>query len=87
MSIESVDYVPVYVWNKGAGVKNRYELLNINEAMLEYESGDTAKISQSLYNTLKSELADIKKVLGEPITKKEKEEANTGENGNTIIDN
>ena len=87
MSIESVDYVPVYVWNKGVGVKNRYELLNINEAMLEYESGDTSKIRQSLYNTLKSELADIKKVLGEPITKKEKEEANTGENGNTIIDN
>ena len=27
MSIDSVDYVPVYVWNKGSGVKNRYELM------------------------------------------------------------
>ena len=66
-SIDSVDYVPVYVWNKGAGVKNRYELLDIRESMLEYESGDKSKISASLYNTLKKELADIEKVLGDPI--------------------
>ena len=67
MSIVSVDYIPVYVWVKGVNTKNRYELLDIKESMLEYESGDTSKISASLYNTLKKELADIEKVLGAPI--------------------
>lgn len=73
MSIDSVDYVPVYVWNKGAGVKNRYELLDIREEMTAYESGDTSKVNASLYNTLKNELADIVKVLGDPITKESME--------------
>ena len=74
MSIDSVDYVPVYVWNKGAGVKNRYELLDIREEMTAYESGDTSKINATLYKTLKSELADIVKVLGEPIDNTKKTE-------------
>lgn len=83
MSIDSIDYVPVYVWNKGSGVKNRYELLDIREAMLEYESGDTSKIGAGLYNTLKKELADIEKVLGEPIDNK-KVENNIEKNTNTL---
>ena len=77
MSIDSVDYVPVYVWNKGAGVKNRYELLDIREEMTAFENGDTSKINQNLYNTLKKELADIVKVLGDPITKESLEKQNT----------
>ena len=71
ITLDSADYVPVYVWNKGAGVKNRYELLDIRESMQEYESGDTSKINVTLYNTLKKELADIVEVLGEPIKKHE----------------
>lgn len=67
MSIDKIDYVPVYVWNKGAGVKNRYELLDIKESMQEYESGDTSKVSAKLYSTLKSELADVERALGDPI--------------------
>ena len=74
MSIDSVDYVPVYVWNKGAGAKNRYELLDIREEMAAYESGDTSRINSNLYNTLKSEQADIGRVLGNPISKAEIDE-------------
>ncbi len=67
ISIDKVDYVPVYVYDKGANVKNRYELIDIREAMLSYESGDTSKVGTGLYNTLKKERADIEKVLGDPI--------------------
>ena len=38
--------------------------------MNEYEEGK-GNISASLYNTLKNELADIEKVLGDPIKKTE----------------
>ena len=75
MSIDRIDYAPVYVWNKGAGVKNRYELLDIRESMQEYESGDTSKINATLYKTLKSELADVERALGEPINNKEEKES------------
>lgn len=86
ISIDKVDYVPVYVYDKGANVKNRYELIDIREAMLSYESGDTSKVGAGLYNTLKKELDDIEKVLGDPIDNKkieieEKETTNTIPNG------
>jgi len=84
MSIDSVDYVPVYVWNKGSGAKNRYELLDIRESMLEYESGDTSKIGAGLYNTLKKELADIEKVLGDPIDNTRNETQEDQKTTNTI---
>ena len=64
ISIDKIDYTPVYVYDKGASVKNRYELIDIREAMLSYESGDTSKVGAGLYNTLKKEIADIEKVLG-----------------------
>lgn len=76
--------MPVYVYDKGASVKNRYELIDIRTAMLSYESGDTSKIGTGLYNTLKKELADIEKVLGEPIDNNKIEEDNNQEMTNTI---
>ncbi len=81
ISIDSVDYVPVYCYDRGAGSANRYELIDIRSAITQYESGDTSKISSSLYNTLKKELENIESVLGEPITK----EAETSEETNTIV--
>lgn len=74
ISIDSVDYVPVYVYDRGAALSNRYVLIDIRSAIEEYESGDTSNISTSLYNTLKAELADIEKVLGEPIVKEADDE-------------
>ena len=43
--------------------------------MQEYESGDTSKINATLYKTLKSELADVERALGEPINNKEEKES------------
>lgn len=71
ISIDSVDYVPVYCYDRGGNGQNRYELLDIREEMLEYESGNKEKINDSLYGTLKSELKNIESVLGKPIKKEE----------------
>ena len=84
VTIDKIDYVPVYVYDKGAGVKNRYELIDIRTAMQAYESGDTSKVSKGLYNTLKKELADIEKVLGEPIDNNKVEVENNEEMTNTL---
>ncbi len=69
ISIDSVDYVPVYCYDRGAGKPNRYELIDIKSAISEYESGNTSKVNSSLYNTLKKELTNAESVLGEPLTK------------------
>ena len=66
ISIDSVDYIPVYCHDRGKGVQNRYVLLDVRTEMQDYEDGKK-NISQSLYNTLKLELQNTEKVLGEPI--------------------
>lgn len=67
ISIDSVDYTPVYCYDKGSGTTNRYELIDIRSAIAEYENGNTQNSSAKLYQTLKSELTNIENVLGEPI--------------------
>ena len=66
LSIDSVDYIPVYCFDRGKGVQNRYVLLDVRQEMQDFEDGK-GNISQSLYNTLKLELQNTEKVLGEPI--------------------
>ena len=66
-TIDSVDYTPIYMYNvyNGKALKN-FKILDIEEEIRKYESGDTA-IGSSLYNTLKSELEHVVKVMGEEI--------------------
>ncbi len=40
VSIEEVTYIPIYVNIKGAGEKDRYELLDLNEIIRSYEAGE-----------------------------------------------
>ena len=68
ITIDGVDYTPVYCYDKGTNIANRYELIDINTAINEYESGNKSQISANLYTTIKKELENIKKVLGDPIT-------------------
>lgn len=67
VTIDKVDYTPVYCYDKGNNIPNRYELIDIKSAINEYESGNKSNVNATLYNTLKKELADIEKVLGAPI--------------------
>lgn len=62
ISIDSFDYIPVYCYNKGTGAKNRYELIDLKKSISDYENG-TSSISSSLYNTFKSELQRIEKIM------------------------
>lgn len=62
ISIDSVDYIPVYCYNKGSGVKNRYELIDLKQSISSYEAGTTA-LSETLYSTLKKALNRIENVI------------------------
>lgn len=69
ITIDSIDYIPLYLYDKGVDSKSRtrYTLMDINQSIADYESGKNTSISKSLYNTLKDELATITKVMGNPI--------------------
>ena len=69
ISIDSVKYTPVYLYDKGSTSKSRtrYTLIDINQAIKDYESGKDNSISKSLYNTLKDELNNITKTVGNEI--------------------
>lgn len=62
ISIDNVDYIPVYCYNKGNGVKNRYELIDLKQSLSDYENGNSS-ISSSLYTTFKIELQRIEKIV------------------------
>lgn len=68
ISIDSVNYVPIYLYDKGANSKarTRYTLMDVDKSISDYDNGNS-NISKSLYDTLKAEQANIKKVVGEPI--------------------
>lgn len=69
ISIDSVNYTPVYLYDKGTNSKSRtrYTLIDIEKSISDYENGKDSSISKSLYNTLKTELATIKKTVGKEI--------------------
>lgn len=51
ISIDSYDYIPIYMYDKGSGQANRYKILDINKCISAYENGDSS-ISEALYNKL-----------------------------------
>ena len=69
ISIDSVNYTPVYLYDAGSSSKSRsrYTLIDVEKSISNYENGEDNSISKSLYNTLKDELESIKKHVGNEI--------------------
>ena len=69
ITIDNVNYTPVYLYDAGSGSKSRsrYTLIDIEKAISDYENGEQNSVSKSLYNTLKEELKSIKKHVGKEI--------------------
>ena len=69
ITIDSVNYTPVYLYDSGSSSKSRtrYTLIDVEKAIAAYENGESSSISKNLYNTLKDELNNIKKHVGNEI--------------------
>lgn len=67
MSIDAVTYTPIYMFNfYKSGTVQRFKIMDIEAELAKYEAGDTA-IGASMYQTLKSELENVYKVVGDEI--------------------
>lgn len=69
ITIDSINYTPVYLYDAGSSSKSRtrYTLIDVEKAISDYENGEAGSVSKSLYNTLKDELKSIKKHVGNEI--------------------
>ena len=64
ITIDSINYIPVYCYDESKKNSNRYELLDIREEIAKYENNSEGKVETSLYQILKSEIENIEKILG-----------------------
>ena len=83
ISIDKATYTPVYVYDNGTSAKDRYELLDIEKIISDYESGNS-NYSTSMYNLMRSELNKITEIVGPEIDNTVQEEENEQAEGNNI---
>lgn len=62
ITIDSVKYVPIFMYDKGAGQEKRYKILDINKTLKAYENGDKT-ITDGLYNRLKAAKTKIESIV------------------------
>lgn len=67
ITIDSYNYTPIYMQDNGTNATNRYEIIDLEKQISNYQNGDTT-ISSSTYKTYVAELENIKKALGESNT-------------------
>lgn len=67
ITIDSYNYTPIYMQDNGTNATNRYEIVDLEKQISNYQNGDTT-ISASTYKTYVAELENIKKALGESNT-------------------
>lgn len=67
ITIDSYNYTPIYMQDNGTNATNRYEIIDLEKQISNYQNGDTT-ISASTYKTYVAELENIKKALGESNT-------------------
>ena len=63
ISIDKVDYVPIYMYKNSNFSIRKMKLLDIEKSILDYESGTDNSIGSSTYNLLKNELENIKEIV------------------------
>ena len=67
ISINKVDYVPIYMYKNSNAKSHKFKILDIEKSIAKYEAGDTSSISPTVYTNLKTQLEKIKSILGDEI--------------------
>ena len=64
VSIDSYNYTPIYMQDSGAGSKDRYQIVDLNKKIKEYENGNS-DVTKNWYNIYVNELKNITSIMGE----------------------
>ena len=63
ISIDNINYIPIYMYKAATGYVQRYRILDIEKSIENYETGKNTSIGQIAYNTIKKELVKIKQIM------------------------
>ncbi len=64
LTIDKVDYVPIYMYTDTTKNIKKMRLIDINKAIETYDAGQDGAVTTELYNLLKSELNKIVSIIG-----------------------
>ena len=67
ISIDTVTYTPTYFYKNTSKSTKKFKILDIEQNIKAYEAKADGAVSKSTYTTLKTELANIKKIIGDEI--------------------
>ena len=62
ITIDTVDYIPTYVENRGKGADERFKILDVKKEIAAYDAGES-KISKTLYDKLTKVVTVTEKIL------------------------
>ena len=66
-TIDSVSYIPIYMYKATSGSTRRYKVIDIEKTLANYANGTDTSIGSKMYSTLQTELKNIKNTMGENI--------------------
>lgn len=72
ISIDSADYVPIYMYKNSSVSTHKFKILDIEKSILDYEAGVNSNINSAVYSNLKIQLDKIISILGDEIVKEGK---------------
>ena len=67
ITINTVKYTPTYIYKNTSKSTQKFEIINIQNAIDSFDAGYSPNLSKTTYNTFKTELENIKNILGEEI--------------------
>lgn len=67
ISINSVTYTPIYTYKDKAKSSQKFKIIDLEKAISNYEMENDTTYGASVYNTFKTELDNIKNLIGEEI--------------------
>ena len=67
IKINTVTYTPTYIYKDTSKSAQKFKIINIQNAIESFEAGYSPNLSKATYNTFKTELENIKNILGEEI--------------------
>ena len=67
ISIDKVTYTPIYMYKDTSKSTKKFKILDIETEIEKYEAKASGAVSKTLYNTLVTELKNIKRIIGDEI--------------------
>ena len=67
ISIDSATYTPTYIYKNTSKSKKKFKILDVESTIERYKAGYDTSIGKTTYNTLVTELKNIKKLIGKEI--------------------